>query len=177
MAGGTLRGKALDDRLGCATLIGLLRGGPYPVALQAAFTVQEEVGLRGARVAGYAVEPRCRHRARLHARASTCPTAAAARTPSTMPALGHGPSRFTWPTARTISDRRLVDHLARTAQAAGLPYQFASRAAAGPMPAPSSRRAPACPSVSVSVPGRYLHGPAALARLDRLAKTRCACWR
>src|SRR5260370_1438398 len=48
-----LRGKALDDRLGCTTLIGLLRGGPCPVPLQAAFTVQEEVCRRGAPRAGY----------------------------------------------------------------------------------------------------------------------------
>src|SRR5712692_9143917 len=53
---GALRGKALDDRLGCALLVTLLRAGPYPLELHAAFTVQEEVGLRGARVAGYAVQ-------------------------------------------------------------------------------------------------------------------------
>jgi len=48
-----VRGKALDDRLGCATLIELLHGEPLKVDLCAAFTVQEEVGLRGARVAAF----------------------------------------------------------------------------------------------------------------------------
>ena len=51
-----VRGKALDDRAGCAVLVEILRG-KYPVELIAAFTVQEEVGLRGAKVAGYTAEP------------------------------------------------------------------------------------------------------------------------
>ncbi len=52
----TVRGKAFDDRAGCAALIGLL-AERYPVDLFGVFTVQEEVGLRGARVAAYRVEP------------------------------------------------------------------------------------------------------------------------
>ena len=46
----TVRGKAFDDRAGCTALIGLL-AERYPVDLYGVFTVQEEVGLRGARVA------------------------------------------------------------------------------------------------------------------------------
>jgi endoglucanase len=55
--GPSLRAKALDDRLGVATLIELLRHAPPNIDLLAAFTVQEEVGLRGARVAAYALDP------------------------------------------------------------------------------------------------------------------------
>ena len=55
--GPSFRGKALDDRLGCATLVELLRGPAYSFDLHAAFTVQEEVGLRGAHVAAFAVDP------------------------------------------------------------------------------------------------------------------------
>ena len=46
-----VRGKAFDDRVGCSLLIDILQGGPYAVDIVAAFTVQEEVGLRGATVA------------------------------------------------------------------------------------------------------------------------------
>ncbi|MCB0019393.1 MAG: hypothetical protein KDE09_16495, partial [Anaerolineales bacterium] len=49
--------KAFDNRAGCAALIELLRGEPYPFDLVAAFTVQEEVGLKGAQVAGYDIRP------------------------------------------------------------------------------------------------------------------------
>jgi endoglucanase len=55
--GPSLRAKALDDRLGVAVLIELLRHAPPNIDLLAAFTVQEEVGLRGAYVAAYALNP------------------------------------------------------------------------------------------------------------------------
>ena len=45
----TVKGKAFDDRAGCAVLVELLKAD-YPFDLWAAFTVQEELGLRGARV-------------------------------------------------------------------------------------------------------------------------------
>ena len=46
-------GKAVDNRVGCAVLLHLLLNGPAPAAgtLVGAFTVQEEVGLKGAAVA------------------------------------------------------------------------------------------------------------------------------
>lgn len=50
--------KALDDRAGCAVLIDLIKNyDEYD--FYATFTVQEEVGLRGARVATYSVNPDC----------------------------------------------------------------------------------------------------------------------
>ncbi len=55
--GPSIRAKALDDRLGVATLIELLKHAPENIDLLIAFTVQEEVGLRGARVAAYQFDP------------------------------------------------------------------------------------------------------------------------
>jgi len=60
MAGLSLMGKALDDRLGVATLIELFREAPRHIELWAAFTVQEELGLRGARTAAYTIDHRYR---------------------------------------------------------------------------------------------------------------------
>lgn len=54
-------GKAVDDRIGCAALLELVRraraGALRAGTLVAAFTVQEEVGLRGAAIAAYRVHP------------------------------------------------------------------------------------------------------------------------
>ncbi len=51
--------KALDDRIGCLVAIETMRnlGGQSPNQCFFAFTVQEEVGLRGARAAGFATKP------------------------------------------------------------------------------------------------------------------------
>ncbi len=162
---GTLRGKALDDRLGCATLVELLRAGPYPCELHAAFTVQEEVGLRGAKVAGYATEP---------AAAFVLDCTPALDLPHSLDdrenveyntRLGLGPAIYVADRA-TLSDGRLVRHLQRTAASAGLPYQLRQPGGGGTDAGAIHRTRAGVPSVSVSVPGRYLHGPAALARLD-----------
>ncbi|HZK34683.1 MAG TPA: M42 family peptidase, partial [Bacillota bacterium] len=51
-----LMAKALDDRVGCAVLIGLLKHS-YEFDLYGCFTVQEEVGLKGAKTASYQIMP------------------------------------------------------------------------------------------------------------------------
>jgi len=55
---GFVKAKALDDRVSCYNLLRLLEGA-YPCDLYCAFTVQEEVGLRGAKVVGRNVEADC----------------------------------------------------------------------------------------------------------------------
>ena len=53
----SLYAKALDDRLGVATLIELVKHAPDNVDLLVAFTTQEEIGGRGAQVGAYAFNP------------------------------------------------------------------------------------------------------------------------
>ncbi len=54
--GDKILSKALDDRVGCAVLIDLLKSDAE-YDFYATFSTQEEVGLRGARVAAYTVDP------------------------------------------------------------------------------------------------------------------------
>lgn len=56
--GETILSKAIDDRAGCAILIELLRR-ESEYDFYASFSVQEEVGLRGAKAATFAIEPDC----------------------------------------------------------------------------------------------------------------------
>ena len=51
---GFVRSRALDDRVGCLTLLRVLEAGPYPVDVTCVFTTMEELGCKGAKVAGYA---------------------------------------------------------------------------------------------------------------------------
>ena len=161
---GAVRGKALDDRLGCATLIGLLRGGPYPVELHAAFTVQEEVGLRGARVAGYAVEPQAAI-ALDCAPANDLPDSRGRENTQYNARLGQGPVIYL-ADGRTISDSRLVEFVRRTAEGAGVPYQIRQPGGGGTDAGALQQTRQGVPVVSISTPARYIHGPAALARIE-----------
>lgn len=56
LSGDKILSKALDDRIGCAILIKLLTG-ESEYDFYASFSVQEEVGLRGAKTATFAVDP------------------------------------------------------------------------------------------------------------------------
>ena len=54
--GDNFKAKAIDDRIGCAVLIELLKGNSE-YDFYGVFSVQEEVGARGAKTAAYAVNP------------------------------------------------------------------------------------------------------------------------
>ncbi|MBI3738516.1 MAG: hypothetical protein HY258_05665 [Chloroflexi bacterium] len=53
----SIMSKSIDDRIGVATLIELVKSAPSNIDLLAAFTVQEEIGLRGAKVAAQFFKP------------------------------------------------------------------------------------------------------------------------
>lgn len=159
--GPTVRGKALDDRAGCASLLKLVQGDPFPFDLHVAFTVQEEVGLRGARAAAGRIRPDV---------AFVLETTACHDLPqdpdepdqTTITRLGGGPA-ITVVDRSMVSDPRLVRHLVRSAEAAGIPHQFRSPQHAGGTDAGAIHRAGAgVPSVVVANPCRYLHGPYAI---------------
>ena len=56
VSGNKILTKALDNRVGCAVIIDLLKN-EAEYDFYASFSVQEEIGLRGAGVAAYSVEP------------------------------------------------------------------------------------------------------------------------
>lgn len=56
LGGGKIMSRALDDRCGCAVLIKLLKS-ELACDITAVFTVQEEIGLRGAQIAASAIKP------------------------------------------------------------------------------------------------------------------------
>lgn len=165
--GPSLRGKALDNRIGVATLIELVRHAPANIDLLAAFTVQEEVGLRGARVAAYAFDPD------LAIAIDSTPAYdlpawdddGSSRTENTAynTRLGEGPAIYV-SDGSTISDPRLVRYLMETAEANGIPYQLRQPGGGGTDAGSIHKRRSGIPSVSVSVPGRYHHTPVAICR-------------
>jgi len=59
LAGDRVTGKAFDNRAGVAMLIKTLKEVKSPLTIYAVFTVQEEVGLKGARTSAYHLDPNC----------------------------------------------------------------------------------------------------------------------
>jgi endoglucanase len=155
---GVVKGKAFDNRAGCAMLLELLKSD-FPVDLLAVFTVQEEVGARGATVAAYAVNPDIAFV--LEAPTTDDLPSPDEDAPEGFPRIGDGPV-ITVMDRSVISDRRLVDLLVGTAQAEGIPYQFKRPGIGGTDAGVIHKARAGVPSVVVSVPARYIHAPAAL---------------
>ncbi len=161
--GPSLRGKALDNRLGVATLIELVRHAPPNIELQAAFTAQEEMGARGARVAAYALDPDLAIILD-STPAYDLPVWDTDENVRYNTRLGAGPAIYV-ADAGTLSDPRLVRYLIQTAEANGIPFQLRQPGGGGTDAGAIHRQREGIPSVSVSVPGRYPHSPASIARL------------
>ncbi|MFZ6031472.1 MAG: M42 family metallopeptidase [Chloroflexota bacterium] len=160
--GPSLRSKSLDNRLGVATLIELIRNAPANVDILAAFTVQEENGLRGAQVAAYAFNPDLA--IVLDATpANDLPLWDASENTRYNTRLDAGPAIYVADRG-TLHDPRLVRHLMDTAEARGIPYQIRQPGGGGTDAGIIHRQRAGIPSVSVSVPHRYTHSAASLAR-------------
>lgn len=159
--GPTVRGKAFDDRAGCAALIEVLRGKNYPVELICAFTVQEEVGARGARTAAFAADADAAIVVDCTPANDLPPASDEDENFKYNTRLGHGPAIYTHD-GSTLHDKRLVRHLIHTAEARGIPYQVRQPGGGGTDASAIQKSRAGVPTVSVSVPGRYIHSPASI---------------
>lgn len=160
-----IMGKALDDRVGCNVLLELL-ACDYDCNLVCAFTVQEEVGLRGAGVAAYTVNPDL---------ALVIEGTTASDVPD-VPEHGHATSVGKGP-ALTIMDRtsipapRLVERLQQVAEKKDIPIQFRRATTGGTDTGKIQLTKGGIPVAGVSVPCRYIHSPASVASLSDIKAT------
>lgn len=162
-AGPSLLGKALDDRLGVALLIQLIQHAPANIELQVSFSVQEEIGLRGARVAAFSFNPDLAI-AIDSTPANDLPAWDDTENASYNTRLGLGPAIYL-ADAGTLADPRLVRHLVQVADKQSIPYQFRQPGGGGTDAGAIHKQLAGIPSVSISVPGRYVHTAVLLSRL------------
>ncbi len=162
--GTTAVGKAFDNRAGCAALIELLRKDPYPFDLIATFTVQEEVGVRGAEIAAY------------HADADVAlvlectPAYDQPNEEDASPnvSLGRGPSIYVMD-ARTIQDPKLVSHITNSAESHNIPFQIRRPGGGGTNTSAMQRARGPVSAATIAVPARYIHSPISMINLDDYA--------
>jgi endoglucanase len=155
-----LIGKAFDNRAGCAVLAELLKE-EFDLELNAVFTVQEEVGLRGAGVAAYSIHPDV---------ALVIETTAAADVVGSKEAayvtkLGDGPA-LTLMDSTYMAPQQILDLVAETAEKLAIPYQFRRLTTAGTDAGIISQTHAGILSAVISIPCRYIHSPASIINLD-----------
>jgi putative aminopeptidase FrvX len=151
-----VQGKAFDDRAGCALLADLLNER-FSFDLVAAFTVQEEVGLRGAQVAAWAEKPDAAVVLECTG-ANEVPTKRDVN-PSTR--LGAG-AAITIRDSSFIADPRLVGLFSSVAKEKNIPHQYKQPNIGGTDAGAIHRSREGVPSITIAVPARYIHSPAAL---------------
>ena len=161
--GPSVMAKALDNRLGVATLIELVQNPPDGIELLAAFTVQEEVGLRGARVAAFSLDPQaalvldCTP-------ANDLPTWDGEENIAYNTRLGSGPAIYA-ADGRTLAHPGLLEHFIHTAESEGLPYQIRQPGGGATDAGVIHVARAGIPSLSLSTPARYPHSAAGIASL------------
>jgi endoglucanase len=164
--GSTVAGKAFDDRVGCAVLVELLQGDRFVFDIHAAFTVQEEVALRGARVAAFAIDPDCA----FALEGTVADDIPKEKDVSPTTELGKGPA-ITVMDRSFIADRRLVRLLIGTAEELDIPYQIKQPGVGGTDAGAIHLTHDGVPSATVAVPSRYIHSPVAILSLEDFNNT------
>jgi len=162
--GPSILAKSIDDRIGVATLLELLKHAPSNIDICAAFSVQEEIGLRGAKVAAQYFNPDLAI-AIDSTPANDLPLHDGSENISYNTRLGLGPAIYV-ADGSTLHDPRLVRLLRETAEAEKIPYQIRQPGGGGTDSGAIQRSLAGIPTVSVSVPHRYTHSPVSIARVD-----------
>ncbi len=164
-----VRGKAFDDRVGCSILVDILQQGPYPVTIAAAFTVQEEIGLRGATVAAQRLRPDAAIVLE-GTYAFDVPDPNREVDAGDLP--GNPGTRFGDGAVITLSDRQMITDprvfafLRETAEANDIAYQVKTMDGGGTDGGAIHVAQAGIPTMPISAPCRYIHTPTALLNLD-----------
>jgi len=153
--GNRLVSKAMDDRIGAAVLIAALRQlKSTPHELYFVFSVQEEVGLRGATTAAFGIDPDLGLSSDVTGTGDT-----PRRTGRRMEvSLGKGPA-IKVRDGGMLSDPRVVDWMVRTAEKAHLPYQLEILEGGTTDARAIQVTRAGVPAGCLSIPCRYVHSP------------------
>ncbi len=158
--GDRLIAKAFDDRIGCAVLVQVLREmDEVPHDVYFVFTVQEEVGLRGATTSAFGVAPDAA------LAVDVTRTGDTPEGPKMAVALGKGP-------AIKVKDAQMLAHpgvkqaLIRAAEAEDIPYQLEVLEGGTTDGAAIQLTREGVPAGVVSIPCRYIHTPSEMVDLN-----------
>ncbi|MBQ4544216.1 MAG: M42 family metallopeptidase [Oscillospiraceae bacterium] len=152
-----IKARAIDDRAGCAVMLELLEEDlAYDTYF--AFTVQEEVGCRGAVSASYSVEPDLA----LVIEGTTAADIPSSEGAGRVCSLANG-AVIGCMDGSTIYDKKLFEFLRRLAEEKGIKWQMKSKVAGGTDAGKIHISKKGVRTTSLSVPTRYIHSPSCVA--------------
>ncbi|MFW6378129.1 MAG: M42 family metallopeptidase, partial [Bacillota bacterium] len=157
---GRVIGKAFDDRVGCS-IIAELTEQEYEMPVYFVFTVQEEVGLRGASIAAYGINPDLA----LVLEGTTAADVPENKEHRYSTSVGKGPA-LTLMDRTVIADKNILTGLIEVAEENEIEYQFRRTDFGGNDAGAISLSREGVPSAVISLPCRYIHSPLSLIDLD-----------
>lgn len=153
-----IKAKALDDRVGCAILLDILKEEKYNnFDLYACFSVQEEVGLRGAEVLSYSIYPDVA----LVVEGTTCSDVLDVEDYRQSTVLGGG-AALTIMDRGAYSNKKLVEFLYESGKKHNIPVQYKTTTTGGNDAGKIQTAKGGVVVASISVPCRYIHSPVSL---------------
>jgi endoglucanase len=155
---GYIKAKAIDDRFGCAVLLDLLER-ETPFECVAVFTVQEEVGLRGARAAAGPVNPDFA----VVIEATTAADIPAVSGSGRCCALGGG-AVTAFMDKSAIYDKELFELSKNLARASNIGWQTKTVIAGGNDAGAVQTNGGGVRTIAVCAPCRYLHSPSCVVK-------------
>lgn len=157
---GLLKAKAIDDRVGCAVLLDLLRQ-ELPMDVTFVFTVQEEVGTRGAFGAAFSVKPKVA----LVVEGTTAADLPGLEGGERVCSVGKGPV-IPYMDGGTIYDRELFLLLRRLAEEHQIPWQTKEYLSGGTDGRAIQRSRSGVRVAGLAAAVRYLHAPSSVASVS-----------
>lgn len=162
-------GKAWDDRVGCALFIDVIKQlakEDHPNTVYGVGTVQEEVGLRGARTSAWAIQPDVG----FALESSIAGDVPGVKKEESTDALGKGPSILVYD-ASMIPNLKLRDLVINTAVEMEIPYQLSVMERGGTDAGAIHVTMQGVPSIVMGVPCRYIHSHAGIINRGDYDKT------
>ena len=164
---GFLKAKAIDDRIGCAVMVELMKR-PLPMDCTFVFTVQEEVGTRGAFGAAFSVKPDIA----LVLEGTTAADLPAMPAHQKVCAPGKGPV-IPYMDGGTVYDRELFQLLRSLAENHGIPWQTKEYISGGTDARTIQRSREGVRVAAISAAVRYLHTPSSVASITDFDQILC----
>ena len=167
---GYIKAKAIDDRFGCAVLIGLIESD-LPIDCVFAFTVQEEVGMRGAYTAAYRTAPDIA----LIVEGTTAADLPSVSEGKKVCKVGSGPV-IPFMDGGTIYNKEICAILTAVADKNEIPWQTKTYIAGATDGAAFQRSRSGVKTAGIAAPIRNLHSPACVGKISDMDAVNKLIW-